>query len=268
MKELFQVGGPSGSNLKNETSGISVRNSDDSDYANVLIAQADGATEEHGINWLDLVSSSPLIQFDFDGSTPPSAGDNTGNFGLCHTSGGIYSAGQIFFDTGSALEATKIPVGTQITTTTAISGTISMIADGLYVSASASAPYSWTLKGSGDLAGTGYFRVISIPVGTDASTSSTTSLPSGSVVYSVGTAVTTAYDNAATISVVVDGSVSDLTIQDTDENYPAEENTYLTETEAGEVDSDTSGVITINVGNTPSVGACTVNVNYTTSTLS
>jgi len=267
MGDAFKVGGPTGNAIKNDADGIAIRNTDDDDYQNILISQADGTADEHGANWLDLKDTNALIEFDFNGSSPPTLGANAGNYGFCHTSGGIYSAGQIYFDATSVLRATKIPVGSMLTTTDAISGTISLIANGVYVSESSSAPYSWTLKGSGDVAGAGYFRIIQLAIGSDASYSSTTSLPDGASVYSVGTQIAVAYDSGTSISVIVDGD-SDLTIQAATDNDPTIENTYLTEVEEGAVGLDTAGVITVNLSGAIGSGSGFVSVYYTISTLS
>jgi hypothetical protein len=266
MKGIFHIGGPSGSALKNEVSGISVRNAADDAYDNILVNQADGNNPYHGTNWQDLKDSNVLIQFSFDGSSPPAAGANAGAYGFCHTSGGIYTAGQIYFDDTANLRATKIHVGTQMVTGSAVVGTISLNANGIYAAHSGSAPFTWMLKGDGAPDGAGYLRVIEIPIATDASKSSTTSIPAGASVYSVSTNIATPYDNAAAIEVIVDGS-SDLTIQPVDENDPSVSNSYLSEVENGNVDSSTEGAVTVNISNSPSTGSGTVSVYYTLTTL-
>ncbi|RKY10489.1 MAG: hypothetical protein DRP56_00905 [Planctomycetota bacterium] len=266
MKGLFHIGGPSGNTLKNATDGIDVRNAADDAFQNLKVKQASGAVDEHAVNWLDLRDANVLVQFSFDGGSAPSAGTNTGTYGFCHTSGGSYTAGQVYYDDGTTLRATKIHVGTRITTGSAITGTVSLNANGVYAAHSATAPFSWTLKGDGMAGGTGIVKTIEIPIDTSASKSSTSSIPDGAEVLRVSTKVTTAYDNNATIEVLVDGS-SDLTIQPTDENDPSEENMYVSDVEDGVITSSNEGVVTVNVANTPSAGAGAVLVEFAPTTL-
>lgn len=266
MKTLFKLGGPSGNGIKNETDGISVRNAGDTANQNLRIAQASGAVDAHATNWLDLKDTNVLVQFNFDGASAPSPGANTGTYGFCHTSGGAFSAGQVYYDDGASLRATKIPVGTKITTGSAITGTVSLNANGIYAAHSGSAPFTWTLKGDGSAEGAGYFRVINIPIDTAATKSSTTSIPDGGVVYSCGLNVTTGYDAGTTIGVIVDGT-SDLTIQATDENDPEVIGVYLAEVEDGLVTASTEGVVTVNISGSPASGAGFVSVNFTISAL-
>ncbi len=266
MKGIFHIGGPSGNVIKNDTDGLAVRNSADDAFKNILIDQASGAVDEHGVNYLDLKDTDVLIQFNFDGAAAPAPGANTGTYGFCHTSGGASSGGQVYYDDGVALRPIKLHVGSQITTGSAITGTVSLGANGIYVAHSGGAPYTWTLKGDGSPGGDGYFRVLEIPIDTTASKSSSTAIPDGAVVYSAGTKITTGYDNGATIQVLVDGS-SDLTIQTTDENDPAIPNSYSSEVEDGHVTATTEGPVTVNIANAPSTGAGVVSVYYTTTAL-
>ena len=266
MKGLFHIGGPSGNVLKNASDGIDIRNSGDTDYQNVSIKQASGADDYHGVNWLDLRDANVLIQFSFDGASAPAAGTNTGTYGICHTSGGAYTAGQVYYDDGTTLRATKIHVGTRITTGSAVTGTVSLNANGVYAAHSSTAPFSWTLKGDGMAGGTGIVKTIEVPIDTSASKSSTSSIPDGAEVLRVLTKITTEYDNAAAIAVIVDGT-SDLTIQPTDENDPSVAGMYVSEVEDGAITSDTEGPVTVTVSNTPSTGAGTVIIEFAPTTL-
>lgn len=261
MKEIFRIGGPVGNAIKGAVDGLSIRNATDTLFANLNILAATGAVDEHAVNWLDLKDANVLLQFNFDGASPPLAGDNTGTYGFCHTSGGAYSAGQVYYDDGTDIRATKIHVGTMIATGSAISGTISLNANGVYAAHSAAAPFTWTLKGDGSAEGAGYFRVINIPIDTTVTKSSTTSIPDGGMVYSVNTMITTPYDNAATISVYVDG-ISDLTVQPSDENDPSIADSYLSEVEDGAVTAATEGVVTVDITGSPSTGAGMVSINF------
>ena len=266
MKGIFHIGGPSGNGIKNSSDGFDIRNHDDTSFQNISIKQASGIDGNHGINWFDLRDANVLVQFNFDGGSAPSAGTNTGTYGFCHTSGGAYTAGQIYYDDGTVLRSTKIHVGTKITTGSAITGTVSLNANGLYAAHSSTAPFSWTLKGDGMAGGTGIIKTIQIPIDTSSSKSSTSSIPNGAEILRVSTKITTAYDNGATIDVFVDGT-SDLTIQTTDENDPSVVNMYVSDVESGSITATNEGVITVNIGNTPSAGAGMVLIEFAPTTL-
>ncbi|MBA3015480.1 MAG: hypothetical protein KKD63_16850 [Proteobacteria bacterium] len=268
MGSLFQIGGPSGNQIKNQSDGLAIRNAADSAHQNMSIKQASGSVPAHAVNWQDLRDQSPLMQFSFDGATAPSGGSNTGTYGFCHTSGGSYTAGQVYYDSGTALVAIKTFIGMTITTGSAITGTVSLSANGLYVAHSAAAPYTWTLKGDGIPQSIGYPHVIELALDTAASKSSSTSIPAGSKIMSVSTNITSAYDNSAGIQIVVDGVVSELTIQATNENDPATVGIYDSEPVDMTVDSDTEGHVKLIISNTPSTGAGTVLVTYLTDALS
>ena len=266
MKDIFHIGGPAGNLLKNLATGIGARTSDDSAYANLLAKQASGSVSEHVTNWMDLRDSNALMQFAFDGATAPSPGANTGSYGMCHTSGGSYTAGQVYYDDGTELRATKIPIGTRITTGSAITGTVSMVANGIYASHSVTAPFSWTLKGDGTTGDTGMTKVLAIDIDTSATKSTTTAIPADGRVLRVITKIDSAYDNGAAIEVIVDGT-SSLVIQPSTENAPGVANVYESDVENGLVTASTEGVVTVNISNTPSTGSGTVLVEFAPSIL-
>ena len=263
MGSLFQIGGPSGNQLKNQADGLAVRNSTDNAHQNLSVKQASGGSPSHAVNWQDFRDGSPLIQFSFDGASAPAAGSNAGAYGMCHTSGGSYSAGQVYYDNGTTLAPVKTYIGMSITTGSAISGTVSMNANGVYVAHSSAVPFTWTLKGDGAPNLTGFARQIRLALDTSASKSSTTPIPAGSKVSSVSTEIETAYDNGATIQVIVDGAVSDLTIQSTTENDPSTTGVYISEPVAQTVDADSEGLVKVVITGGPSAGSGELVVNFT-----
>ena len=263
MGSLFQVGGPAGNQVKNAANAIEIRNNDDSAYQNLNALKADGSDVNHVTTYQNLRDSDALIEFSFDGGSAPAAGTNTGQYGFCHTSGGSYTAGEVCYDDGSSLTAIPIKKGSKIATTSSVSGTVSLIANGLYIATAAAAPFSWTLKGDGSTAAT--LKTIELSLGTNATYSSTTAIPDGSKIMEVHLDVDASYDNSATIQVIVDGT-SDLTILDTDENDPETVGTYSVEP-LSDVDASTEGVVTINISNTPTTGAATAYIRYAESFL-
>lgn len=267
VKSLFHIGGPNGNALKNVSDGVSVRNSADSALQNLTIKAASGASNDHAVSWMDLRDASPLISFSFDGASAPAPADNTGTYGICHTTGGAYSAGQLYFDTGTAIRAIKIPAGTTVTTSSAVDGDVSLIANGIYCAHSATAPYTWTLKGDGLSSGTGLSKLLEIALGTSASYTSTSGIPSGAEILWAKLRIDTPYSAGTTGGAVLDGTVSDLTVvSDTDVDM-TKAATYLLDVEDGAVTADTEGSIKFTIAGGPGAGAGVLLVSFAPTTL-
>lgn len=115
------------------------------DRVNKKLTMAD----EFGFRWI--VGESPiLISGSFDGVTPPTPGDASGEYFLCHTSIGNYTAGGVYYDNTTEIQRVLISHGCSITTKDAIaSAFIDLEADTLYSAESDIAPYAWTAKGGG-----------------------------------------------------------------------------------------------------------------------
>lgn len=267
MGDIFQIGGPSGNQIKTVGDGLAVRDSSDSNPLNLTVKQATGLVSGHSTAWQDLRDVNPLIEFSFAGSSPPGTGANAGTYGFCHTSGGAYNAGQIYYDTGATLLATKVFVGMTINTSSVVTGTISLIANGIYVAHTSSAPFTWTLKGDGAADSAGYVKQIKLALTTAASTVSTTSIPSGAKVLEVSTDVEVAYNNAATLEVIVDGSVSNLTVQSSAENSLLTAAVYKSEPIDLTVNANTEGPIRATITGGPSQGSGELVITYTSSFL-
>lgn len=260
---LFQFDGGDGPQLKNSSGVIESKNSDDSDFALLRgsLIPSSGETVNDVPALLDLRGRIADIQFSFDGGSAPSPGANTGKFGFCHTTGGSYTAGQVVYDDGSSLIIMPTAVVKHITTRTAISGTISLDANGIYCNQAG----TWTLKGDGAPSNTGLVKAIRVDyVYTDSSVSSTTSIPDGASVLRVRNGVTTALDGSSpTIQVVVDGT-SDEEILATGDSNQKKVGEYHRE-DTHDITSSTEGPVTVNVtpdGSTQ--GAGFVIVEYTT----
>jgi len=163
-----------------------------------------------------------LVEFDFDGAAPPAPGANTGKYGFCHTTGGIYTQGQVVYDDGVAITILTLYKMQELITTTAIVGAVSLIVNGFYVAQTGVAPYSWTLKGDGSGTGVGAPKFIRIPFTfASGNVDSTTTIPAGSrilrsMVNMVGGA---AFDDvAATVEVLQDPLGAPVTLQATTES--------------------------------------------------
>lgn len=265
-KTLFHIGGPSGNLLKNVADGLSVRNSTDASLQNLSVKAASGASGDHATSYMDLKDANALISFSFDGASAPSAGSNTGTYGFCHTTGGAYTNGEVYYDTGTELRLIKIAAGSTIASGSAVTGDVSLVANGIYCAHSSSAPYTWTLKGDGTNGGTGLVKVIEIPIGTSASYSSTSGIADGAEVLWAKLRVTTPYSSGATIGAVVDGT-TDLTIISSADVDAESADTYFIDIDDGSVTASNEGVVTVNIGGAPAAGAGLVLVGFASTTL-
>lgn len=142
----FQFGAD-GPKLVKETDGLAFTSASGATALPFLTPQADGTVENAAVNYRDLRDHAMLIEFAFAGATPPDPGDNTGKYGICHTAGGDYAAGEVYHDDGTALRKVSIATGLRITTNgNPVIGTVDLDANAIYVAESATAPYNWTLK--------------------------------------------------------------------------------------------------------------------------
>lgn len=260
---LFQLGGPVGPNLKNSSGVIELRNDDDSDYATGRAAHiASGAGLYDLVTLLDLQGRIPNITFDFAGASAPGAGTNTGEFGFVHTTGGIYTAGQVVYDDGATLIVIPTEVVRHLTTSTAVSGTISLIQNGLYAWQSA----SWILKGDGAATAVGLVQCIEVDFDfNDAggTVNSTTQIPDGAIVLWSSVEVETAFDGSSTALLFVDGT-SDQNLILTTENWLDTVGSYQNR-ERVDITSSTTGTVGVTVaGTAPTVGVGRGIVEYVT----
>lgn len=247
---LFQIDGPEGNNIKSESGVISFLDAaGTTTYVKTRGAgiPTSSSNLKDNPNLLDLRGRVALIEFSFDGGgVVPSPGDNTNKFGFVHTTGGGYTAGQIVYDTGTALQVLPDEVACHVTTTTAITGGISMIANGFYAREGA----SWVLKGDVVSSYTGLVKTIEVPYAyTDDGTpvSSTTVIEDGARVLRCYNKVEVAFNvGAPTVLVEVDGSVSDVTIMATTDSKPRHANTYVVD-EVTKIDSNTAGPVRVTV---------------------
>jgi hypothetical protein len=256
MEATFQLNGPSGPKLKDSSDVVELRNAGDSAYATGRaknIAASGGANDI--VTLLDLQGRIPEITFDFDGASAPSPGANTGEFGMCHTTGGGYTQGRVYYDTGAALTLLPTEVVRTITTSTAISGSISFIANGIYAAPDG---VTWVLKGDGTGATTGLDRVIKVDFDyNDSGTpvDSTTSIPDTAVVTYAAIRIKTVFGGSPTIALTVNGS-SPETLIGTGGNDPTAAHEYVNHG-SHEITSSNEGVVRVDLQ-----GAATSGTGY------
>jgi hypothetical protein len=266
MGNALNIGGPASGavQLKNNSGTLEARSFDGSALTNVNAANA--TSDTHLVTRLDLKHAAGIeVSFGFDGGSPPAAGTNTGGYGMCGKSGGSYTAGDIVYDSGTALQAVTILTGQKITTSVAVSGTgytVTTIQNGVYAATGVS-PNVWSLRGDGTGSNTGTVLTIGpLTVGTSATTDSTTSIPNGATVKKVWLNVTTPYSAGTKIAITVNGSTPQ-TIMATTDNVATLADTYTVE-QVTAITSSSTGHVRTSVNGSPGAGACTVMVDYIT----
>lgn len=252
-----------GNAIQHHVDGVAIRNNDDDANMNLVVARPQGTNKDlHASTFSDVKERAVLIEFSFNGASPPAGGTNTGKYGICHTSDGSFNAGEIYHDDGADLNLVAPYKMMVLMTKVAVSGTVSLIDEGLYIAESASAPYSWTLKGDGTPVYTGVERVtmIDIPAASVGNVDATTAIPEGAYISKVITKILTGFD-AGTLAVKIHGS-SDLTVQATTENDALTVGTYETGNYE-EVTSSYAGVPRVTIA-TATSGAAKVFVHWVT----
>lgn len=221
LENLFKIG-KSGIAIKNNAGVAEIKNAGDSALATLRAAQVGASPNLNDVTtYLDTTGLIPNIEFGFAGASAPTAGTNTGKFGFCHTSGGSYTAGAVVYDDGTSLIAVNSTKG--LTTKSAITGTISLIANGFYMKEGS----SFVLKGDGSGTSTGMVQAIELAYTFGSTTvDSTTNVPNGARVVRVENVVGTAFNGTSpTVAVTVNGSTP-ITIMATTESDLTTANQY------------------------------------------
>jgi hypothetical protein len=207
----LHINGPDGAQITEAAGVLSARNAADAAYAKLRIADVPTSSSNlaDAANLLMLRGRVADIEFSFDGGgVVPSPGANTSKFGICHTTGGSYTAGDVVFDTGTALQLMPSNVVTHLTTRGIITGGISFIANGIYARQGA----GWILKGDGTPSYAGVQRSIEVPYGTSTPVVSTTVIEEGARVIEVCNEVLEAFDGTTPSLVVSVEGTSPVTI--------------------------------------------------------
>ncbi len=260
LKTYWAIGKASIIKIVNNSGIVEIRDSAGTAYAKLRALRIQTSPNIDDVPTL-LDSQAKVIQFSFDGASAPAAGTNTGKFGFCHTTGGSYTNNDVVYDDGVSLIKLPRESCKLIVTTDAVSGTVSLNADGIYGWEGS----AYVLKGDGAQTDTGFLKSIKVDYDFEDSTvSSTTTIPVGAVITKVINMVNTIFNNGApTLLVQLDGT-NDTTIMDTDESDLLTAAHYHKD-ELFSVASDYNGVIKLTV--TPdgsSAGAGSVIVYYTT----
>jgi hypothetical protein len=210
--------------IKDHTDGVEATNFDGTIRANAIVARPQGGNQDiHASTYLDTKERVIDVEFYFAGASAPAPGANTGKYGICHTSGLTFSAGQIYYDPGSvALTAVPSYKGMLCSPRANFTGTVSMRADDIYLAHSGTAPYTWTLIG-GEAHESGEPSTVELSFGwasMGGTVSSTTAVPDGARVLWSTIIVDTPFSGGAAPKALleVDGTGGDVTLQATNDN--------------------------------------------------
>lgn len=261
MASFFQVGGPTGSALKESSGLMQVRNSDDTGFARLQIdtplEDSDAVTKLYA----DTLEKPLIVSRQADTSAALPTNTAVRGFVVVTTPGTGAAIGDLLYDDGSSagnMSILSAVEGRTIAVTDALTGgTITFDADSIYIwDADAGTP-EWVKIGDiGSV--TGALRIIRFNVGT-ATTDSASTISANDRILSASVEVTTPYSGGATIELGKAGGTTDL-IQDANDNRPQSSNTY-----DKEQDTDWgAGAAAVRATVTGAgVGAATVIVRYT-----
>lgn len=249
LENEFQVG-IDGIKLANN-SGTEGRLVNDSDVLAPL-AVADPTSEDHATTRRYVRRRLVHWSFSFDGGdvgTTINPGDNTGKYGICHTSGGTYNAKQIYYDNGTTLEAVAHEEGrAAVNIGGDFTGTFSASEDNFYTWDTEGD--RWVKVGPVDASAEGAMKVIRVVLGTNATYDSTASLPTNSVVHDAQFDVEVGYSVGTTVSL---GTPTLPTLfMSTAENKPQLSRLYSVEQVTVMASSE---VLRVTISNSPAAGS-------------
>jgi hypothetical protein len=256
---FFQIGGPGGPGWNDNAGAIEGRNAANSAFAIVRGAFPVGDNDLVTKAYADEQFKPLIVTAQSNGATALIANSGTEHYIVVSTAGtgaaAAYVAGAVLWDDGSSTGNVTVlgPItGASIITTVALTG-------GTFVF-NANNEYVWSgstwLNIAPSVAGAAY--VIDYAIGTGASQSSVTSIPSGAIVLRSMINITTPYSGGSAISVGQTGSTSLL--QGTADNYPTVADGYDAPQRTAWGGSSLPVLTTIT--GAPSAGVGTVTVEY------
>lgn len=255
---FFQLGGPAGPALKNNSGAIEARNAGDTVFAVVRGATPVGNNDLTTKAYVDVLNKPVVATAQWDGTVALPANTGVEHFYVVTTTGGFASIGQLLWDDGTGVGTVTVvaaAMGRSIFTSAAFSGgTINLVAYAYYVWDTVSS--SWLLEASSTMSGA--LRVIRYAIANSpASQDSATSLPANAKVLRAMLDVTTPFSGGTTVSVGQAGSLTAFML--TTDSFPTVAGQY-------EVPQDTSAPATTAIRTTiagaPAAGAGFVVIEY------
>lgn len=260
FNNYWQIGGTSGSRIKENSGVLELKNSDDSAY--VKVRALAGVDDNDLITFKQLTSAKGAAivkrQYDCSAALPT----NTAVKGVCAvtTAGTGATVMDLLWDDGSSVGDMTILTeveGMLIAVTDALTGgTISFDPDSVYC---ADSDASVWVK-IGDIGSvTGAIRVIRMAVDNTASQDSTSTIPANARVFEATIETTTAYSAGATISMGTTAT-ADLFQTTTDNDPQTNLNRYVKEQDT---DAGVASVLRITIAGSPAAGVGIASIKYT-----
>jgi len=254
MNSYFQIGGPLGPRVKNNSGVFQSRNSDDTAFVRFQVATPTADDDAVTKLYADTLEKPLIVARQADTSAALPSNTGVRGFVAVTTPGTGAVIGDLLYDDGTAAGTMSILSaieGRTIAVTDALTGgSIEFDADSIYI---------WDDDGTswlkiGDVGSvTGATRVVRFAIGT-ATVDSSSTIPANARVTSAWIDVTTPYNAGATISLGIAGGTTDL-VQTTTDNVAQFQNTYVK-------DQDTSwgasaGAVRATISATSGVGVAT-----------
>jgi hypothetical protein len=260
VNSFFQIGGPGGPGFNNNSGIIEGKNAANNAFAIVRGATPLGDNDLTTKAYVDEIFKPLIVTAQSNAATALIANSGVEHYIVVSTAGtgaaAAYVAGTVLWDDGSSTGNVSIlgPTdGASIITTTSLTG-------GTFVF-SANTQYVWTGSTWASLAPSvaGVDYTIDFAIGTAASQSSVSSIPSGAIVKQSIINITTPYTGGATIAVGQTGTTALL--QGTGDNTPQTVDQYNADQRTAWGGSPLPVLVT--VAGSPSAGVGTVTVTYT-----
>jgi hypothetical protein len=259
-KAVFHIGGALNPALKDAGSQVlAVLEHDETTLAELRAAKIleSPASETAVPTLLDLKGRSPDIVFSFDGASAPSPGANAQTFGMCHTSGGGFTAGRIYYDSTELTALTLIPedVGMTITVKTAVTGTKSFDANSVYAWVSSC---TWGKRGDAGGTATGGKTIQIDLINSDTVKQSTYSLVSTEIIEKVIVRISTPFSAGGELNVILDGTNNQTLFDSTGDDGSMQLANQYEINDWYVVTALTAGKITVTLSGSPAAGVCSV----------
>jgi len=261
VNSFFQIGGPAGPGFtETSTTVISAQNAAQSAYVNLRVLAPSNDNDAATKAYVDEAFKPLIVTAQSNAASALLANSGTEHYIVVSTAGtgaaSAYVAGAVLWDDGSSTGNVAIlgpTAGASIITTTSLTG-------GTFTFA-ANSQYVWTGSTWSNLAPSvaGVVSTIQMTIGTSATYTSVTSIPASAVVLRVELNITSAYTAGATISAGQTGSTA--LVMATADNVPQTIDLYLADQVTAWGGSSLPVLVTI--GSSPSSGAGTVTVLYT-----
>lgn len=253
VQQQFQIG-LDGTKIANDLGDAKITDQNDN-LANLSVK--DPSSPDHAATKRYVKRRLIKISASFDGNSAPAAGTNTGKYLICHTSGGSYVAGKIYYDDGTALTLVEDDNRVIYVACPDFSGTISLKEK--YVYMWDEELLSWIALFDTANVFDGTDQIIILDIGTNSSYESTTTIPSNAYITNTRLKIADAYDIGTTIEVKLKNS--GVILLASNHNKASKANEEFKNDEL--IKMTQSDTVLVNIAGTPTVGSGFVMVEFT-----